>query len=184
MARTGLIFTGLQEGAQLGEGWPHLAKQSRVFHTMCRHAGFWWGGGAAGTQSWLGSARHRSCPGERVCCASLCRIFFLSVSLLLLFPLFAVLLNCPYPDPPVFCPFLSILLRAPAGGRGGHVALLLPGAAETKTDLKTDCAKLVGKKSQKESQAVPGNCHAFLLQQCSQCTTNICLIYCLEMFKI
>ena len=26
-----------------GQGdWPHLAKQSRVFHTMCRHAGFGW----------------------------------------------------------------------------------------------------------------------------------------------
>jgi len=39
-----------------------------------------------------------------------------SVSLLLLFPLFDVLLNCPYPDPPVFCLFLSILLHTPVGG--------------------------------------------------------------------
>jgi len=38
-------------------------------------------------------------------------IFSLSVLLLLLFPLFAVLLNCLYPDPRVFCLFLSVLFR-------------------------------------------------------------------------
>jgi len=43
-------------------------------------------------------------------------VFSLSASLLLLFPLFAVLLNCPYPNPPVFACFLSILLHPPAGG--------------------------------------------------------------------
>ena len=47
---------------------------------------------------------------------SFCRVFSLSVSLLLLFPLFAVLLNCPYPDPPVSACFLSILLRTSVGG--------------------------------------------------------------------
>jgi len=52
---------------------------------------------------------------------SLCCVFSLSVSLLLLFPLFAVLLNCPYPDPPVFCLFLFILLHTPA--RGGAAML-------------------------------------------------------------
>jgi len=43
-------------------------------------------------------------------------VFSLSVLLLFLFPLFAVLLNCPYPDPPVSLCFLSILLRTPVGG--------------------------------------------------------------------
>ena len=39
-------------------------------------------------------------------------VFPLSVSLLLLFPLFAVMLNYPYPDPSgFFCLFLSILLQ-------------------------------------------------------------------------
>jgi len=45
-----------------------------------------------------------------LCSAGLFCVFSLSVSLLLLFPLFAVLLNCPYPDPPVsacFFPFSS-----------------------------------------------------------------------------
>jgi len=58
--------------------------------------------------------------------AVLFSVFPLSVSLLLLFPLFAVLLNCPYPDPPVFCLFSPILSR----GRGGRVALLLPVATK------------------------------------------------------
>jgi len=43
-------------------------------------------------------------------CAVRCCVFSLSVLLLFLFPLFAVLLNCPYPDPPVsacFSPFSS-----------------------------------------------------------------------------
>jgi len=53
--------------------------------------------------------------------------------LLFLFPLFAVLLNCPYPDPPVFCLFLSILLRTAAGGGAAAWRFLLPAAAETKT---------------------------------------------------
>ena len=40
LARTGLIFTGLQEGAQPGGGgWPHLAKQSPVFQILLK-AGF------------------------------------------------------------------------------------------------------------------------------------------------
>jgi len=43
-------------------------------------------------------------------------LFFLSASLLLLFPLFAVLLNCHHPDPRVFCLFLSIILPIPVGG--------------------------------------------------------------------
>jgi len=48
--------------------------------------------------------------------AVLCCVFSLSASLLLLFPSFAIPLNCPYPDPPVSDCFLSVLLRTPAGG--------------------------------------------------------------------
>ena len=47
--------------------------------------------------------------------------------------LFAVLLNCPYPSPPVFLPFSFHSPPPPGGGRGGRVALLLPAAAKTKT---------------------------------------------------
>jgi len=43
----------------------------------------------------------------------------------LLFPLFAVLLNCPYPDPPVsacFFPFSSAPRRGEGRPRGAFVA--------------------------------------------------------------
>jgi len=91
-ARTGLIFTELREGAQSGGlTQPPPGQTSRVFHTMWRHAGFRWGGRrGGGTHSQMRSAQRRSCLGERVCCASLGRIFSLSVSLLLLL-LFAAL---------------------------------------------------------------------------------------------
>ena len=115
-----------------GRADANLAKQSRVFHTMCRHAGFRWGELGVAIHSQMGgSAAVRS---ERaavfcgLCSAGLCSVFPLSV-LLFLFPLFAVLLNCPYPNPPVsacFFPFSS----APRQGRGGRVALLLPAAAK------------------------------------------------------
>ena len=145
-------------------GWPKLAKQNRLFDTMCCSAGFRLGecpgfgqdrvnfhqnpGRDAAGQAdptwpnrkgysipcsimlgpcWRGAAwrelsRSSGVRGARrwerlsVLCG-LCCVFSLSVLLLLLlFPLFAVLLNCPYPDPPVFCLFLSILLSTPVGG--------------------------------------------------------------------
>jgi len=54
----------------------------------------------------------------------LCCVFSLSVSLLFLFPLFAVLLNYPYPDPPVsacFFPFSSAPWRGEGRPRGAFV---------------------------------------------------------------
>jgi len=62
------------------------------------------GGGELGGGNSL-TARERgqrSSLGEQLSgLGSMCCVFSLSVSLLLLLPLFAVLLNCPYPDPPV-----------------------------------------------------------------------------------
>ena len=61
---------------------------------------------------------------ERVAlCMPLFCVFFLSVLLLLLFALFAVLLNCPYPDPPVL-PFSSHSPAQRGGGRGNGAAAL------------------------------------------------------------
>ena len=96
----------------------HLAKQSRVFHSMCRHAGFQWGGAArreftrgSGVRAPVLSGRMALCVVRFVVVFSPYLYHYCSCSLL-----FAVLLNCPYPDPPVFCLFLSILLRTPVGG--------------------------------------------------------------------
>jgi len=61
----------------------------------------------------------------RHCSAGFFCVFSLSVSLSLLFNLFAVLLNCPYPDPPVsasFFPFSSAPQRGEGRPRGAFVA--------------------------------------------------------------
>ena len=92
----------------LGSGWGELGGGNSVAARKCAAA-------AGGESSSLHSA-------------GLCCVFSLSVSLLLLFPLFAVLLNCPYPDPLVSVSFHSP--PHPSGGRGGHVVLLLPAAAK------------------------------------------------------
>ena len=118
-------------------GWPNpnLAKQSRVFHTMCRHAGVPVGGGVARRELSRGSGARGAGPvWESGSVACTVRIVFspylyrcCSCSLL-----FAVLLNCPYPDPPVsasFFSFSSARWRGEEWLRGAFVA----GAAETKT---------------------------------------------------
>jgi len=111
--------------------WPNRARYSVPCAVTLGSGGG--GGGAARTHSRLGSARRRSCSGEQVCdlCSS-CHVFSFSVLFLLLFPLFAVLLNCPYPAHQ-FLPLSFQSPLHPGRGRGGHVALLLPAVAETKT---------------------------------------------------
>jgi len=86
--------------------WPNRAGYSIPCAAMLGSGGGTRGSGARG-----GSREERLSVFCGLCC-----VFPLPVSLLLLFPLFAVLLNCPYPDPPVFAYFLSILLCTPAGG--------------------------------------------------------------------
>ena len=131
LARTGLIFTGLQEGAQ-PRGWgltpPGQTEPGIPYRVTLGSGG---GGGAAGTHSRGSGACGAGTVQESG--SVFCRVFSLFVSLLLLFPLFAVLLNCPYPDPPVFCLFSFHSPPHRGGGRGGRMALLLPAAAETKT---------------------------------------------------
>jgi len=124
-ARTGLIFTGIQEGTQ-----PRgLTALGQTEQGIPYHVPSCWvpvgGSGAVGTHSRLGSTGS-SGPGEWLCgLCGLCCVFSLSVSLLLLFPLFAVLLNCPYPDPPVsacFFAFSSAPRRGEERVRGAFVA--------------------------------------------------------------
>jgi len=123
LARTGLFFTRIWEGAQFGRLTQPQAGQTE--QGIPYHVPSCWvpvgGSWGAGTHSRLGSAgadlvRENGSVG--------CAVHFVfissSVSLLFLFPLFAVLLNCTYPDPQVFCLFLSILLRTTA--RGGAAA--------------------------------------------------------------
>jgi len=84
----------------------------------------------AGTLSRLGSAG--AGPGESgyVLRALFCGFVFC-------FPLFCIVVvtvccsvKLPLSQPTSFCLFLSILLRTPAAGRGGRMALLLPAAAK------------------------------------------------------
>jgi len=96
---------------------------------MCRHPGLWLGG--AGRRE--GSCSSEACmvaggESDSLRSAVLFSVFSLSVSLLLLFLWFAVLLNCPCADPPVsacFFPFSSAPQRG-EGQQSGRVALLLP----------------------------------------------------------
>ena len=57
---------------------------------------------------------------RQLLCTCCCFCIFLSVLLLLLFSSFAVLLDCPYPDPRVL-PFSSNSPPNPSGGRGDTV---------------------------------------------------------------
>jgi len=120
-ARTRLIFTRIQEGnpgrdtaGRADPTWPNRAGHSIPCAVMLGSGG----GGQCNRDSLAARERERrSCLGERLSgSCGLCRVFSLCVSLLFLFPLFAVLLNCPYPDPAVFCLFLSILLHTVVGG--------------------------------------------------------------------
>jgi len=117
----------------LGSGWGEL------------------GGGKAVAAQERAAAAGGEGGSVRSCC--LFCVFSLSVSLLFLFPLFAVLLNCPYPDPPVFA-FLFPFSSSPHWGEGrqsDRVALCChPGpnqdsshpAAYIQHTLTSDCQHL------------------------------------------
>ena len=95
------------------------------------------GSWAAGTLSRLGSARRWRFRRAVLWVVRFVLCFLLiSVSLLFLFPLFAVLLNCPYPDPPVsacFFPFSS----APRRGEGRPRGVFVAGRSQTRTVTNT-----------------------------------------------
>ena len=106
---------------------------------MCHHAGFRWGGVAQKELTRGSGPRGGSREGRLSGLCGLCCVFSLSVSLLLLFPLSAVLLNCPYPDPLVsacFFPFSS----APRRGEGRLSGTFVAGRSQT----ITQCHKLSG----------------------------------------
>ena len=103
----------LTQPGQTEQGIPH-----HVLSCWVLAGGSWAAGRSRGS-----GARSRSGRWERLCAfCGLCCVFSVSVSLLFLFPMFAVLLNCPNPDPPVFLPVSFHSVPHPSGGRGGRVA--------------------------------------------------------------
>ena len=91
--------------------WPNRARYSIPCDVTLGSAG-----GAARLEPSRGSGACGAGPRERL--SVFCRVFSLSVSLLFLFHLFVVLLNCPYPDPPVFCLFSFHSPPHRGGGEG------------------------------------------------------------------
>jgi len=76
--------------------------------------------------------------GGSLGCTLLCCVFSLCVSLLLLFPSFVVLLNCPYPNPPAsacFFPFSS----APRQGEGWPHGAFVASHSQTITLTSPSC---------------------------------------------
>jgi len=147
-SRTGLILSSLttlswvwpgqgkfspdsRKGAQLGRLTPPgQTEQGIPYHVPSCWIPVGGGSWARGTLSRFGRAQRWFGPGEWLSgSCGLCWVFSSSVSLLLLFPLFAVLLNCPYPDPSVstcFFPFSSTLRQGEGRPRGAF----LPAAAK------------------------------------------------------
>jgi len=92
------------------------------------------GGGVRGCGNSLAIREHVATGGESgsVVRSVLFCVFPFSVSLLFLFPLLAVLLNCPYPDPLVsacFFPFSSV----PRRGEGQPRCPFVAGRSQTIT---------------------------------------------------
>jgi len=104
---------GTARGVEADPTWPNRARYSIPCDVTLSSGG---GCGAVGTRSQLGSSRRRSCPGERVCCASMCRIFLLICIVVVTVPSVRCSVKLPLSRPTSFCLFLSILLRTAAGG--------------------------------------------------------------------
>ena len=120
LARTGLIFTGHQEGAQPGGGGdPTWANRARYSISCDVTLGSGVGGGATRRElshglggRGAGPVRESGCLGRTVRCC----VFLLFVHLLFLFPSVCCSVKLPLSRPTGFCLFLFILLRTPAGG--------------------------------------------------------------------
>jgi len=135
-ARTGLIFTRSQEGTKpCGLTQTGQTKQGIRYHVLS----YWILGGVTGwgeVNSGLGACK--SSGGEScsvhfaVCFVNSSYQYYCCYCSLCI----AVLLKCPYPDPAVFCLFLSILLPIPM--RGGVIdrprAPLLPATGQNQNN--------------------------------------------------
>jgi len=103
--------------------WPNTTGYSIPCAVM---PGSGWGelGGGKSLATWERAAARAGSESGSVGSAVLFCVFSLSISLSFLFPLFAVLLKCPYPDPPVsacFFLFSSALQQGEGRPRGAFV---------------------------------------------------------------
>ena len=116
LARTGLIFTGIQEGTQLGGlTQPGQTEQGIPYYVpscLVPVGGSW----AGGTHSRLGSAwQWWSVRADlRVLWFVLCILLICIVVVTV--PFVCCSVKLPLSRPTSFCLFLSILLHTPAGG--------------------------------------------------------------------
>ena len=113
LARTGIIFTGLQ-----------VPVGGAARRGLTRGLG---GQGA-------GPVRESGCLGRAVHCC----VFSLFVSLLFLFPSVCCSVKLPLSRTHQFLPFSFHSPPQASRGRGGRVALLLPATAKTKTSSKSN----------------------------------------------
>jgi len=91
------------------------------------------GGNSLAARERGGSGRRGERQSGFYCFVLFC-LFSFSVSSLLLFPLFAVLLNCPYPDPPVSACFFPFSF-APRRGEGRLRGTFVAGCSQTITAI-------------------------------------------------
>jgi len=112
-ARTGLIFTGIQEGAQTGR----LTPPGQTEQSIPYHAGFRWGerddGNSLATQERMTQVR----SGTAALWVMRFVLCFLLICIVVVpVPFVCCSVKLPLSRPTSFCLFLSILLCTPAAG--------------------------------------------------------------------
>jgi len=143
-ARTGLIFTRIQERAQLGgltQPQPGQTEPGIPYHVPS----YWvpvGRGGTAGTHWRLGGVgagpvREREQLSGFMLCILLICIVVVPV------PFVCCSVKLPLSRPTSFLPVSFRSPPHPGRGRGGHVALLLPAAAKTRTVSLPYCSQLL-----------------------------------------
>jgi len=115
--RTGLIFTGLQEGAQPGG----LTPPGQTEQDIPYHVPSCWvpvgESRGAGTLSRLWSEQRRRFGRAALWVVQFVLCFLLICIIVVTVPFVYCSVKLPLSPPTSFCLFLSILLRPPAGGR-------------------------------------------------------------------
>ena len=113
---TGLIFTGIQEGAQPGG----LTPPGQTEQGIPYHVPLCWvpvgGSGAAGTHSRLGSTQRQQSWRAALWVVRFMLCFLLICIFVVPVPFVCCSVKLPLSRPTSFCLFLSILLRTPARG--------------------------------------------------------------------